>query len=132
MADQSSAGQRYSASEVSARTGLPDYVLKLWETQFPQLRLKEGSRQEVGYSANDMALIGRIKKLLYVDHMSIEKARKTLQWEAAFPVQDPLFMRPRHPVATTRTGSDGNAALREKLLWIIGELKSLRKTLRDS
>lgn len=94
MVDLTQTGQRYSASEVSARIGLPDYVLKLWEIQFPQLRLQDGTRQTKGYSANEIALLSRIKKLLYVDHMSIEKARKTLQWESAFPVQDPIFMRP--------------------------------------
>lgn len=97
MVDLTQTGQRYSASEVSARIGLPDYVLKLWEIQFPQLRLKDGTRQTMGYSANEIALLSRIKKLLYIDHMSIEKARKTLQWESAFPVQDPIFMRPTAP-----------------------------------
>ena len=97
MVDLTQTGQRYSASEVSARIGLPDYVLKLWEIQFPQLRLQDGTRQTKGYSANEIALLSRIKKLLYIDHMSIEKARKTLQWESAFPVQDPIFMRPTAP-----------------------------------
>ena len=50
--------------EVSAETGLPQHILRYWETRFPQLRpvTRAGSRRY--YRPADVALVRRIDTLL--------------------------------------------------------------------
>ena len=50
--------------EVSAETGLPQHILRYWETRFPQLRpvTRAGSRRY--YRPADVALVRRIDMLL--------------------------------------------------------------------
>ncbi|MCP3735088.1 MerR family transcriptional regulator [Sphingomonas sp. RP10(2022)] len=50
--------------EVSADTGLPQHILRYWETRFPQLRpvVRAGNRRY--YRPEDIALVRRIDGLL--------------------------------------------------------------------
>jgi len=50
--------------EVAAETGLPQHILRYWETRFPQLRpvTRAGNRRY--YRPEDVALIRRIHDLL--------------------------------------------------------------------
>ncbi|WP_027183641.1 MerR family transcriptional regulator [Desulfovibrio inopinatus] len=76
---QSTSSQRtYKIGQVAKQTGLKTFVLRFWETEFPQLvpiRTKKGQRL---YSDDHIQLIERIKDLLYNQGMTIEGARKRL------------------------------------------------------
>ncbi len=78
--------QTFSLDELSRRCDLASYILSYWQMHFPQLRNPDGSFKSV-FTINDEALVMRIKKLLYVDHLTIEDARERLQEERAFPVK---------------------------------------------
>lgn len=68
----------YKIGEVATRTGLKPFVLRFWETEFPQLvpvRTKKGQRL---YTEEHLALIGRIKTLLYEEKLTIDGARRRL------------------------------------------------------
>lgn len=77
--------QTFSLDELSRRCDLASYILSYWQMQFPQLRNADGSLKSA-FTINDEALVMRIKKLLYVDHLTIEDARERLLEERAFPV----------------------------------------------
>ena len=80
--------QTYSVDELSARCGLASYILRYWQIQFPQLRESDGS-PKTRFTVNDEALVMRIKKFLYVDHLSIEETKARIAEEIKFPIVAP-------------------------------------------
>jgi len=69
----------YSIGEVSELTSVEKYVLRYWETEFPQLRPAKNRAGNRVYRLSDIRLIFLIKKLLYVDKYTIEGARQKLK-----------------------------------------------------
>ncbi len=69
----------YSIAEVSAITGLKQYVLRYWETEFPELRPNKNRAGNRIYKKSDIQLIFAIKRLLYEDKYTIEGARRKLR-----------------------------------------------------
>ena len=80
--------QTYSVDELSARCGLASYILRYWQIQFPQLRESDGA-PKTRFTVNDEALVMRIKKFLYVDHLSIEETKARIAEEIKFPIVAP-------------------------------------------
>jgi len=68
----------YSISEVSEMTHLKPYVLRYWESEFPQLRPSKNRAGKRIYRSSDIELVLLIKKLLYNDKFTIEGARKRI------------------------------------------------------
>lgn len=63
--------------DASKLVGVPDYVLRFWEKEFPQIKLhKNGQRRY--YRQSDIDLILRIKDLLYNKGYTLEGARSHL------------------------------------------------------
>jgi len=69
----------YSISEVSKITSLKQYVLRFWETEFPDLKPAKNRAGNRIYRLSDIKLIFLIKKLLYEDKYTIEGARQKLK-----------------------------------------------------
>lgn len=88
MPDFTQPDQQFSLQEVAQHCGLAPYIIRYWEIHFPQLSAKSVNGRTL-YTSNDVALIWRIKKLLYVDHLTIDQAKAQLAAEQAFPVQYP-------------------------------------------
>ena len=85
MSDNNQSGRFYSLQEVSAQCGLAPYILRYWELHFPELTADDSKPKHM-YNASDIQLVNRIKKLLYVEHLTIEQAKGRLKEELAFPV----------------------------------------------
>tara|TARA_A100001037_G_scaffold302712_1_gene334922 strand:- start:4810 stop:5178 length:369 start_codon:yes stop_codon:yes gene_type:complete len=68
----------YSIGEVSKTTGLKQYVLRYWETEFKQLNPTKNKAGNRTYRQKDIDLIMNIKSLLYDEKFTIEGARKML------------------------------------------------------
>jgi DNA-binding transcriptional MerR regulator len=69
----------YKIGEVASLTGLKPFVLRYWETEFPQLapvRTKKGQRL---YAEAHLQLIERLKTLLYEEKLTIDGARRRLK-----------------------------------------------------
>jgi DNA-binding transcriptional MerR regulator len=73
----------YSIREVSDILGVRDYVLRYWETEFPQISPKKGRGGRRMYVNEDIALLKRIYNLLYVQKYTIDGARKILSKEGS-------------------------------------------------
>ena len=69
----------YSSSEVSAMLGLEPSVLRFWEDQFGQLRIKRTRAGKRLYREKDIALLRTIKQLTRDEGYTIAGARKKLQ-----------------------------------------------------
>lgn len=69
----------YSISEVSKITGLKQYVLRFWESEFADLKPAKNRAGNRIYRLSEIKLIFLIKKLLYEDKYTIEGARQKLK-----------------------------------------------------
>lgn len=69
----------YSISEVSTITGLEQYVLRYWESEFPQLKPAKNRAGNRIYTNKDIKLIIYIKRLLRDERYTIEGAKKVLE-----------------------------------------------------
>jgi len=68
----------YSISEVAKITGLEQYVLRYWETEFDQLKPAKNRAGNRIYTNKDIKLIIYIKSLLRDEKYTIEGAKKVL------------------------------------------------------
>jgi DNA-binding transcriptional MerR regulator len=74
-------GKTYRIGEAAEMLKLKSYVLRFWESEFPQLvplRTEKGQRL---YTEAHMALLRRIQTLLHAEGMTIEGARRILDHE---------------------------------------------------
>ena len=70
-------------SEVSELIDVPPHVLRFWEGKFISLRPLKRSGGRRYYRPNDIALLLRIRKLLYVDGFTIKGAQKLIRTKAS-------------------------------------------------
>jgi DNA-binding transcriptional MerR regulator len=80
------AERTYRIGEAASLLNLKTYVLRFWETEFPQLvplRTEKGQRL---YTEADLALLRRIRFLLHERGLTIEGARRMLAERGAAPV----------------------------------------------
>ena len=70
-----------SISEVSALTGVEQYVLRYWETEFDMLRPHKNRAGNRIYAQKDVKIIVRIKELLRDERYTIEGAKQILKQE---------------------------------------------------
>ncbi len=101
----------YRVREASAITGVPGYVLRFWESEFPALKPRRTASGHRLYRDGDLSLILKIKRLLYDQHFTIAGARQHLA-AASAPSSAPVDQ--------------------EMLARIYRELKQLRGMLDDS
>ena len=69
----------YSISEVSKITGLKQYVLRYWETEFTQLKPPKNRAGNRTYRQKDIEIIHKIKELLYKKKFTIDGARQQME-----------------------------------------------------
>ncbi len=72
----------FRIGEVAKLCRLPAYVLRFWETEFPQLKPVKSSTGQRMYRKRDVESVVRIKKLLYEDGFTIAGARTQLREDA--------------------------------------------------
>ncbi|WP_066804988.1 MerR family transcriptional regulator [Sphingomonas asaccharolytica] len=76
------AGAFRTIGEVSQDTGLPQHILRYWETRFAQLRPLQRAGKRRYYRPDDVALIRRIDDLLNQQGYTIRGVQKLLAAEA--------------------------------------------------
>ncbi len=99
-------GAMRTIGELSRETGLPQHILRYWESRFPQLRplTRAGNRRY--YRPEDVALVRRIDQALNRQGYTIKGVQQLLASEAPpEPGSEPL-----DPTATLRAIRDGLAA----------------------
>lgn len=84
----------FRIGEVSRLCGLPTYVLRFWETEFPQLKPSKGSTGQRMYRRLDVENVLRVKKLLYDQGFTIAGARQQLRAEVKRKQNDLPFIPP--------------------------------------
>lgn len=64
--------------ELSRETGIPQHILRYWETRFPQLRPLQRAGNRRYYRPEDAALVRRIQTLLDTEGYTIRGVQKLL------------------------------------------------------
>jgi DNA-binding transcriptional MerR regulator len=72
----------FRIGETAELCHLPAYVLRFWETEFPQLKPVKSSTGQRMYRHKDVENVLRIKKLLYEEGFTIAGARQHLRTES--------------------------------------------------
>ncbi|MGZ4787086.1 MAG: MerR family transcriptional regulator [Terriglobales bacterium] len=73
----------FRIGDVSELLQLPTYVLRFWETEFPQLKPTKSSSGQRMYRRREVELALRIRSLLYEEGFTIPGARERLKSESA-------------------------------------------------
>jgi len=68
----------YKIGEVCSLTDTQPYVLRFWESEFPQLAPRKTRTGQRVYRPRDVEMVLEIKKLLYDEGYTIAGARKKL------------------------------------------------------
>lgn len=79
----------YKIGEVCKLADLQPYVLRYWETEFPQLSPNKSGGGQRLYTRAEVDIILRIKELLYRDGFTIAGAKKKLETDVAEPAPAP-------------------------------------------
>lgn len=103
--------------ELSAELGLPQHILRYWETRFPQLRPLQRAGNRRYYRPDDVELARRINRLLNQEGYTIRGVQQLLSKGGA-PEPEPAL--------------DAAAAPRAGAAFPIDDLRSLRRLLSDA
>lgn len=75
----------FRIGEVAKLCGIESYVLRFWESEFPQLRINKSGTGQRLYRRRDVELVQRIKRLLYSEGYTIAGARQVFASEVKEP-----------------------------------------------
>ncbi len=118
----------YRIGEVAENLQLKSYVLRFWETEFPQLEPLRTDKGQRLYTEANVELLKRIKALLHEQGMTIEGARRILETQTSFI--EPLFIVKASAIDNAR--ESGTAQLDNKAIVddIRKELLAMRELLQ--
>jgi DNA-binding transcriptional MerR regulator len=71
----------FRIGEASGIIGVEPYVLRYWESEFPQIRPQRADSNQRTYQRKDLEILLEIKRLLYDEKMTIEGAKQRLRQE---------------------------------------------------
>ena len=116
MTEGKSAKAYRTISEVAESLGVPQHVLRFWETKFPAVKpLKRGGNRRY-YRPEDIELLQVIHRLLHVEGYTIKGAQKLLKERGVRPLVDALLNSTTGasgqpvPLALAAAGADPGAA----------------------
>src|SRR3954463_2616774 len=92
----------YKIGEVCRMADVQPYVLRYWETEFPQLSPNKSGGGQRLYTRSEVDIILRIKELLYRDGFTIAGAKKKLETDLAAPEAPPPPTTAEAAVATQK------------------------------
>ena len=113
-------------SEVAVELDLPQHVLRFWETKFLQVRpLKRGGGRRY-YRPEDLALLRRIRRLLYDEGYTIKGVQKLLREDG--PAAHAVVAAPPAKVEPPRAED----RLRDQLRAALAEIEAARRLLDET
>lgn len=110
----------FRIGEVARLCRLPAYVLRFWESEFPQLKPAKSSTGQRLYRRKDVENVLGIKRLLYGEGFTIAGARQHLLVEKRVAKKQPALPFAHNP------SRDGLKRVRHELKEILGILSARR------
>jgi DNA-binding transcriptional MerR regulator len=112
----------FKIGEVADLAGLKTYVLRYWETEFPNLRPEKSKHNQRVYTKREVELVFLIKKLLYKDRFSIEGARSALK----------SLKKETKKVSTISSAVTHHEKLRDQVHDLLKDIKQFREQFNVS
>lgn len=94
----------FRIGEVATLCKLPAYVLRFWETEFPQLKPVKSSTGQRMYRRKEVETVLRVKQLLYEEGFTIAGARQQLRVESKTQAPLPFPTQPSGDLKRLRHG----------------------------
>jgi DNA-binding transcriptional MerR regulator len=117
----------YRIGEVARLCGVETYVLRFWETEFPQLKPNKSGAGQRLYRRREVDLARRIRHLLYEEGYTIPGARQAIQAETRKPVESgQMHLAEAGPKSAPKLGK-----LRSELKEILGMLSTASGSSRS-
>ncbi len=124
--------------ELAQELGVPQHVLRYWETRFPQLRPLQRSGNRRYYRPGDVSIARRIYTLLNVEGFTVRGAQQALkkrESRSSGPVEaeaatDNLALQPQSSASSL--ASRDNILGRDDLGLLITRLADIRSLLQDA
>lgn len=121
----------YKIGEVCSLTDTQPYVLRFWESEFPQLAPRKTRTGQRVYRPRDIEMVLEIKKLLYEEGYTIAGARKKLGMDGS-PVDsgagEPSEEQAPDTLALLETQEEVRSALSEVLSIMDATDRRLKKS----
>ncbi len=103
--------------EVAAELGLPQHILRYWETRFPQLKPMQRAGNRRYYRPDDLALVRRINRLLNHEGYTIRGVQQLLERKGGDePVPPPVVPAAAPTPQPTAAPLDELRAIRQMLV----------------
>ena len=106
--------------ELASELGVPQHILRYWETRFPQLRPLQRAGNRRYYRPDDVALARKIHRLLNADGYTIRGVQQLLAREGRAGGETP------EPATAPAPANQGDPGVP------LEELRALRRTLADA
>ncbi len=100
----------FKIGEVCEITETQPYVLRFWESEFPQLAPKKNRSGQRIYSSEDIEVVQEIKRLLYDSGFTIAGARKQLDQEGVSVDASAAAAKSEKQVVKANGGSPGRTS----------------------
>jgi DNA-binding transcriptional MerR regulator len=104
----------FKIGDVARLCGVESYVLRFWESQFPQLKPNKSGTGQRLYRRRDVELAMEIKRLVHSEGYTLSGARAVLGQEQRRPGKRPASVDPEAvapPVARPNKSFDATAAV---------------------
>lgn len=108
----------FRIGEVARLCGVETYVLRFWETEFPQMRPNKSGTGQRLYRKRDVEMAMRVRRLLHDEGYTIAGARHVLAQEAR-------ELRAKSPQLPLIEGGAGVTHIKAKLQKVRTELRDL-------
>ena len=112
-------------SEVADELGLPQHVLRFWETKFSEITPMKRAGGRRYYRPEDVDLLRRVKQNLHIDGMTIRGVQKLLRDADDFPRKTDLRTTEPKPTSAKPLGLERDGVER-----LLADLTVLRDDLR--
>jgi DNA-binding transcriptional MerR regulator len=121
-AGQKEPGALLTIGELSQELGVPQHILRYWESRFPQLRPMQRAGNRRYYRPDDVALARRIHQLLSHEGYTVRGVQKLLRDKGAQAVEVATAARETVQSAPQQRGGidvERLVALRDRLASIL-------------
>jgi DNA-binding transcriptional MerR regulator len=96
----------FKIGDVARICGVKTYVLRFWETQFPQLKPNKSGTGQRLYRRRDVELALKIKHMVHVEGYTLAGARQILEQGHHPQYSEPALQDVQSQLPLTATGSD--------------------------
>jgi DNA-binding transcriptional MerR regulator len=108
-AGQKDPGALLTIGELSQELGIPQHILRYWETKFPQLRPMQRAGNRRYYRPADVDLARRIHRLLYVEGYTVRGVQKVLRDKGEAEPSTVAFMPAPAAAPSPESANEENA-----------------------